>query len=67
MKSHHWEIPYHEPRYPIHVITFDAAFTRDSSALPFLAASTKASPVNSDVRVFIVNDLTAENGEKNDN
>jgi hypothetical protein len=65
MKPHGWEMFYHKQRYPIHVITFEAASTRDTFALPFLAAPMRLSPVNSDVRVY-VDDLTAENGEKND-
>ncbi len=66
MKSRDQKVLDYENHYPIHVITFDAAIARDSSAHPFLAAPTKASPVNSEVRVLMVNDLTAENGEKND-
>jgi hypothetical protein len=36
MKSHDSEIPYHEQRYPIQVITFGAAFTRGLLCAPVL-------------------------------
>jgi hypothetical protein len=56
----------HHKRYPISIITFEAASTRDTAVLPFLDGPMGIAPVSSDVRVYIVNELTAKNAETND-